>query len=128
MSGFPVQLGWSQFVGALRKLGYKPVKPHRGSGRVFFNPTRTPNLILFHEPNPGDTLPRGTLHDSLRKLQLSPDEFVRLRDVERRPYRLVQGRFVPTKHHVEPSPKKNVRINAEYPSMQFIGGRTTIAH
>ena len=51
-----------------------------------------------------------------------------LRDVERRRYRLVQGRFVPTKHHVEPSPKKKVRINAEYPSMQFIGGRTTIAH
>ncbi|MGD0793879.1 MAG: hypothetical protein ABR920_19105 [Terriglobales bacterium] len=50
------------------------------------------------------------------------------KDVERRPYRLVQGRFIPTEHHVEPSPKKNVRINAEYPSMQFIGGRTTIAH
>lgn len=78
MSGFPVQLRWSQFVGVLRKLGYKPVKSHRGSGRGFFNPTRTPNLILFHEPHPGDTLHKGTLHDSLRKLQLSPDEFVRL--------------------------------------------------
>jgi predicted RNA binding protein YcfA (HicA-like mRNA interferase family) len=78
MSGFPVQLRWSQFVGVLRKLGYKPVKSHQGSGRVLLNPTRTPNLILFHEPNPGDTLHKGTLHDSLRKLQLSPDEFVRL--------------------------------------------------
>jgi hypothetical protein len=50
MSGFPVQLRWSQFVGVLRKLDYKPAKSHRGSGRVFFNPTRTPKLILFHEP------------------------------------------------------------------------------
>src|ERR1035438_6120396 len=36
------------------------------------------NLVSFHEPHPGDTLHKATLHDSLRKLQLSPDEFVQL--------------------------------------------------
>jgi hypothetical protein len=46
--------------------------------RQFFNPTRSPNLVSFHEPHSGDTLHKATLYDSLRKLQLSPDEFVQL--------------------------------------------------
>lgn len=78
MSEFPVQLRWSQFVSVLRKLGYDPVKSSRGSKRVFFNPTRTPTRIMFREPHRGDTLYKTTLHDSLRKLGLSSDEFVRL--------------------------------------------------
>jgi predicted RNA binding protein YcfA (HicA-like mRNA interferase family) len=78
MSGFPMQLAWRRFVGLLRDLGYRPLKSHRGSVRQFFNPTRSPNLVSFHEPHSGDTLHKATLYDSLRKLQLSPDEFVQL--------------------------------------------------
>lgn len=32
----------------------------------------------FHEPHSGDTLHKATLCDFLRRLQLSPDEFVQL--------------------------------------------------
>jgi len=78
MSGFPTQLPWRRFVCLLRDLGYRPLKSHRGSVRHFFNPTRSPNLVSFHEPHPGDTLHKATLCDSLRKLQLRPDEFIQL--------------------------------------------------
>ncbi len=78
MSEFPVKLRWSRFLSVLRKLGYNPARSSRGSKRVFFNPTRTPTRIMFPEPHPGDTLHTTTLHDSLRRLGLSPDEFVRL--------------------------------------------------
>lgn len=78
MSGFPMQLAWRRFVGLLRDLAYRPLKSHRGSVRQFFNPTRSPNPVSFHEPHSGDTLHKATLYDSLRKLHLSPDEFVQL--------------------------------------------------
>lgn len=78
MAEFPVQLRWNQFVSVLRKLGYSPMKSGRGSRRVFLNPARTPTLIVLHEPHPGDTLRKTTLHNSIRKLGISPDEFVRL--------------------------------------------------
>jgi hypothetical protein len=55
MSEFPVQLRWSQFVSVLRKLGYNPMKPSRGSKKVFFDPTRTPTRIMFREPHPPAT-------------------------------------------------------------------------
>ena len=55
MSGFPTQLPWRRFACLLRDLGYRPLKSHRGSGRQFFNPTRRPNLVSFHEPHPGAT-------------------------------------------------------------------------
>ena len=51
MSGFPTQLPWRRFACLLRDLGYRPLKSHRGSVRQFFNPTRSPNLVLFHEPH-----------------------------------------------------------------------------
>ena len=78
MSGFPTQLLWRRFAWLLRDLGYCPLKSYRGSVRQFFNPTLSPNLVSFHEPQPGDTLHKATLNDSLRKLQRSPDEFVQL--------------------------------------------------
>jgi hypothetical protein len=78
MSVFPTQLPWRCFVSLLRDLGYRPLKSHRGSVRQFFNATRSPSLVSFHEPHPGDTLHKTTLYDSLRRLHLTPDEFVQL--------------------------------------------------
>ncbi len=72
------QLPWRRFVCLLRDLGYRPLKSHRGSLRQFFCPTRSPNLVSFHEPHSGDTLHKETLNDCLRKLRLSPDEFAQL--------------------------------------------------
>ena len=76
MSGFLAELPWRRFVCLLRDLGYRPLKSHRGSVRQFFSPTRSPNLVSFREPHPGDTLHKTNLYDSLRKLQRSLDEFV----------------------------------------------------
>ena len=78
MSEFPVQLRWTKFVSVLRRLGYNAVKSGRGSRRVFVNPARTPSLVVFYEPHSGDTLNKATLHDSVRKLGISSDQFVRL--------------------------------------------------
>lgn len=78
MAQFPGQLRWSQFVSVLRKLGYNPMKSRPGSKRVFLNPTRTPTRITFREPHPGDTLHKTTLHASLRKLGINPEEFAGL--------------------------------------------------
>jgi hypothetical protein len=78
MSGFPTQLPWRRFVQLLCNLGYRPLKSHRGSLRQFINPARSPNLVSFHEPHSGDTLHKATLYDSLRKLQLTPNEFIQL--------------------------------------------------
>lgn len=80
MSGFPPQLPWKRFIRVLRDLGYRPLKPHRGSLRQFFSPTRSPNQVSFHEPHPGDTLDKASLFAALHKLQLTPDEFVQLLD------------------------------------------------
>ena len=78
MSAIPPQLPWRRFVCLLRDLGYRPLKSHRGSVRQFSNLTRSSKVVSFHEPHSGDTLHKATLHESLRKLQLSPDEFVQL--------------------------------------------------
>jgi len=78
MSAIPSQLPWRRFVGLLRDLGYRPLKSHRGSLRQFFCPTRSPNLVSFHEPHSGDPLHKKTLNECLRKLRLGPDEFAQL--------------------------------------------------
>ena len=78
MFALPTQLPWRRFVCLLRDLGYHPLRPHRGTLRQFFSFNRSPNLVSFHEPHSGDTLHKATLHDSLRKLKLSEDEFVQL--------------------------------------------------
>jgi predicted RNA binding protein YcfA (HicA-like mRNA interferase family) len=78
MSAIPPQLPWRRFLCLLRDLGYRPLKSHRGSLRQFYCPTRSPNLVSFHEPHSGDTLHKGTLNDCLHKLRLGPDEFAQL--------------------------------------------------
>jgi predicted RNA binding protein YcfA (HicA-like mRNA interferase family) len=78
MSGLPAQLPWRRFVCVLHKLGYRPQKTGRGSARVFFNPTRRPTTVSFREPHPGDTLRRTMLHNYIRKLLLTVDEFMAL--------------------------------------------------
>jgi hypothetical protein len=78
MARIPTQLQWKRFVQVLCELGYHPLKSGRGSLRQFFNATRRPNLVSFHEPHPGDALHKANLYALLRKLQLSPDEFVQL--------------------------------------------------
>jgi hypothetical protein len=80
MAAIPTQLPWRRFVQLLCDLGYRPLKPHRGSLRQFFNPTRNPRQISFHEPHRGDTLHKASLFAALRKLQLTLDEFVQLLD------------------------------------------------
>ncbi len=78
MSAISPQLQWRGFLCFLRDLGDRLLKSHRGSRRQFFCPARSPNLISFHEPHPGDTLHKGTLSDCLHRLRLSSDEFAQL--------------------------------------------------
>ena len=82
MAAIPTQLPWTRFVSVLRDLGYRQLKSRRGSLRQFFSSTRSPNLISFHEPHPGQTLHKGTLNNCLRRLRPSADEFAQL--LERR--------------------------------------------
>lgn len=82
MSALPTQLPWKRFLCLLRELGYQQLKSRRGSLRQFFSPTRSPNLISFREPHCGDTLHRAALYDSLRKHDLSKDEFIQLLEKE----------------------------------------------
>ncbi len=62
----------------LGKLGYAPQKGKAGSARSFRNSTRNPNVVTFREPHPGQNVRQTMLHEYLRKLLLSPDEFMRL--------------------------------------------------
>jgi hypothetical protein len=62
----------------LRKLGYTAQKTKQGSIRSFMNPGRIPNVVSFREPHPGQNLRPPMLRTSLRKLLLSPDEFMQL--------------------------------------------------
>ncbi len=78
MSGLPTQIPWRRFVRVLRKLGYIPQKGKAGSARSFFNPRRSPHLVSFREPHPGDNLRPPMLREYLRKLLLAPDEFMQL--------------------------------------------------
>ncbi len=78
MPGLPTQVPWRRFACVLRKLGYAPQKGKAGSARSFLNPSRTPNVVAFREPHPGDTLRQPMLRQYLRKLHLAPDEFMQL--------------------------------------------------
>jgi hypothetical protein len=42
------------------------------------NPGRIPNVVSFREPHPGQNLRPTMLRESLRKLLLDQDEFMRL--------------------------------------------------
>jgi len=65
-------------VRVLRKLGYTAYKGKAGSARSFVNPSRSPRVVSFREPHPGDNVGQAMLREYLRKLLLAPDEFVRL--------------------------------------------------
>ena len=78
MSALPAQLPWRRFVCVLHKLGYRPEKAGRGSARGYFNPARQPATVSFREPHPGNTLRQPMLHNYIRKLLLTEDEFMAL--------------------------------------------------
>ena len=78
MPGLPTQLPWRRFVCVLRKLGYTAQKGKAGSARSFLNPSRSPQVVSFREPHPGENVLRPMLHEYLRKLLLTPEEFIRL--------------------------------------------------
>jgi len=78
MPGLPTQVPWRSFVCVLRKLGYTAQKTKQGSERSFINPGRIPNIVSFREPHPGQNKRPPVLRQSIRKLLLSPDEFMRL--------------------------------------------------
>lgn len=78
MSRLPPQVPWRRFLHILGKLGYTPQKAKPGSARSFRNPARSPNIVTFREPHPGRNVRQRMLHEYLRKLLLSPDEFMRL--------------------------------------------------
>jgi len=74
----PHQLPWRRFLCVLHRLGYRPQRAGRGSARVFFNPVRQPATVSFREPHPHDTLRQTVLHNYIRKLLLTVDEFMAL--------------------------------------------------
>ena len=78
MPGLPTQVPWRRFVCVLRKLGYTAQKTKQGSEGSFVNPGRIPSVVSFREPHPGQNMRPPVLRKSLRKLLLSPDEFMRL--------------------------------------------------
>ena len=78
MPVLPPQVPWRRFLGVLRKLGYTPQKGKASSARSFCNPSRSPQVVSFREPHPGQNMRQRMLHEYLRKLLLSPNEFIRL--------------------------------------------------
>jgi hypothetical protein len=78
MPVLPPQVPWRRFLGVLRKLGYTPQKGKAGSARSFCNPSRSPQVVSFREPHSGQNMRQRMLHEYLRKLLLSPNEFIRL--------------------------------------------------
>jgi hypothetical protein len=78
MPELPTEVPWRRFVCVLRKLDYAPQKGKAGSARSFINLGRIPNVVSFREPHPGQPLRRTMLREYLRKLLLSPDEFMQL--------------------------------------------------
>ena len=55
-----------------------PAKAGQGSLRVFLNATREPHTVSLREPHPSDALRQAMLHNYLRKLMLTSDEFMEL--------------------------------------------------
>jgi predicted RNA binding protein YcfA (HicA-like mRNA interferase family) len=74
----PNQLPWRDFVRVLKQLGYDLFESKPGSARVFFCPTRSPDLVVFHEPHGKEPLREGTLPEYLRKLQISREQFLQI--------------------------------------------------
>jgi hypothetical protein len=59
-------------------MGYTAQKTKQGAKRSFMSPERIPNFVSFRDPHPGQNLRPPMLRMCLRKLLLSPDEFVQL--------------------------------------------------
>jgi len=78
MPGLPTQVPWRRFVCVLRKLGYTAQKTKQGSERSFGNPGGIPSVVSFREPHPGQNMRPPVLRKSLRKLLLSPEDFMLL--------------------------------------------------
>jgi hypothetical protein len=78
MSELPAQIPWRRFVRVLRKLGYRAQKRKAGSGILFASASRSPQLVSLREPHPGQNMRQRLLHEYLRKLLLTPDEFMQL--------------------------------------------------
>lgn len=76
--GLPSDLSWSDFLRVLSKLGYGLYKSKRGSARTFRSASRQPEFASFHEPHGSQGLKKGTLREYIRKLGLSPEEFLQL--------------------------------------------------
>jgi hypothetical protein len=45
---------------------------------LFVSPSRNPRLVSLREPHPGQDMRQRMLHEYLRKLLLTPDEFMQL--------------------------------------------------
>jgi hypothetical protein len=78
MPGLPAQLPWRRFVCVLHTLGYRLQTAGRGSVRVFHNATCESRTISLREPHPADTLRSAILHSYVRRLMLTPDEFMEI--------------------------------------------------
>jgi len=61
-----------------RKLGYRVQKRKVGSGILFASASRNPRLVSLREPHPGQNMRQRMLHEYVRKLLLTPDEFLQL--------------------------------------------------
>ena len=55
-----------------------PAKDRAGFGEGVLQSTRQPTTVSFREPHPGTTLRQATLHNYIRKLMLTSDEFMEL--------------------------------------------------
>lgn len=75
----PKQLGWSDFVRAIRRAGYEgPLSRGNGSIRHFTRKDRMPFVVTVHEPHPQSTIPPGSLRAYVEKFKLTNDEFLDL--------------------------------------------------
>jgi hypothetical protein len=75
----PAELPWREFVRALDRLGYVPLKSTRGTARGFAHASRQPKSVTFNEPNTsGGRIPQRTLKKYIEKLGVSREEFIAL--------------------------------------------------
>jgi predicted RNA binding protein YcfA (HicA-like mRNA interferase family) len=74
----PAQLTWREFLCVLSQLGYQQLKNKRGSARSFYNPSRQPQVVTFHEPHGSSPIRTGTLREYINKLLLSKERFLEL--------------------------------------------------
>jgi hypothetical protein len=74
LSKLPTQLRWTDFVAAIKSLGYRKLPSPPGSARHFQRGDEDP--LTFHEPHGKSHLKQGTLREYLRKLGIDRDGFM----------------------------------------------------